>query len=97
MSDEAGREIRRWLVRGAVQGVGFRMFAMREATRLGLNGTVRNMADGSVEAIAQGIPNQLEQFETLLRKGPDMADVRSVEQVDYEDDGDLHDRFMIVG
>jgi len=50
---------RRFLVRGRVQGVGFRWFVEREAHMLRLAGWVRNNADGAVEVLAQGTSEQL--------------------------------------
>ena len=52
-------EARRFLVRGRVQGVGFRWFVEREAHMLGIAGWVRNNHDGSVEVLAQGTRDQL--------------------------------------
>ena len=70
---------RRYRVHGEVQGVGFRYFAWRLATRLGLTGWVRNLSDGSVEALAEGDPADLDRFETELRRGPPMASVSKLE------------------
>jgi acylphosphatase len=70
---------RRYLVSGRVQGVGFRYFVEREASALGVTGTVRNLDDGSVEVQAQGTAAQLADLEGALWKGPRMADVRNVE------------------
>ena len=49
-----GSSARRWLIRGRVQGVGFRYFAQRAAAELGLTGYVRNLDDGRVEVYAAG-------------------------------------------
>ncbi len=68
----------RYLVEGRVQGVGFRWYVARSARSLGLNGWVRNLADGRVEAYATGDARQLKEFETLLELGPPRAEVRSV-------------------
>ena len=72
-------ETRRWLVSGMVQGVGFRMFVLHEAQRLGLAGYVRNRPDGSVEAVASGETVELERLERALRAGPPAARVERVE------------------
>ena len=65
---------RRYIVRGRVQGVGYRYFAEKSANELGLRGYVRNLDDGSVEAYAVGNPEQLSEFSGLLRKGPRFAE-----------------------
>jgi acylphosphatase len=64
------------VVRGLVQGVGFRVFIVRRATRLGLTGWVANEADGSVRCVAEGRRPDLEQLEAILRRGPAGASVR---------------------
>ncbi|OLB52262.1 MAG: hypothetical protein AUI08_00975 [Gemmatimonadetes bacterium 13_2_20CM_2_65_7] len=72
---------RRWIVRGRVQGVGFRWFVMREAERLELGGFVRNLPDGAVEVVSQGPETALEKLESKLRQGPPHADVADVERL----------------
>lgn len=57
-------------VRGRVQGVGFRVFALREASRLGLEGFVANEADGSVRVVAEGPRPDLETLLGRLEEGP---------------------------
>ena len=66
-------------VRGRVQGVGYRYFARREATALGLRGYARNRADGGVEVVAEGARHNLESFVELLRRGPSAAEVEAVD------------------
>ena len=58
-----------FIIKGRVQGVGFRWFAHREAAELGLRGWVRNNADGTVELVAAGRPEDLEELRMALRKG----------------------------
>ncbi len=70
---------RRFVVRGQVQGVGFREFVRRRAASIGVRGYVRNERDGSVFACATGSASQLADLEACLREGPAMADVRGVE------------------
>ena len=72
----------RYVVSGRVQGVGFRWFVMREATRLDLAGYVRNLPDGSVEVVAQGSPSGLASLESALRHGPPGARVHNVDKSD---------------
>jgi acylphosphatase len=67
------------IVHGYVQGVGFRMFVDREGRRLGLAGTVRNRADGTVEVVAEGERSVLEEFLRALQRGPGEAEVERVE------------------
>jgi acylphosphatase len=77
---EKAIEARRFLVRGRVQGVGFRWFVEREAHILAIAGWVRNNADGSVEVLAQGTRNQLSGLRSRLREGPRAARVDGVEE-----------------
>jgi acylphosphatase len=58
-----------FLVKGRVQGVGFRWFVHREAAELGLRGWVRNTDQGHVEIVAAGDPELLEELKIALRKG----------------------------
>jgi acylphosphatase len=67
------------MVRGRVQGVGFRYFVVQKASSLGLRGYVRNQSNGDVEVLAQGKRAALEHLLALLRQGPGSAQVSSVE------------------
>lgn len=58
-----------FLIRGRVQGVGFRWFVHREATELGLRGWVRNTESGDVEVVASGDDEDLADLRTQLHKG----------------------------
>lgn len=58
-----------YLVKGRVQGVGFRWFVHREAAALGLDGWVRNTEDGHVEVLASGNPPALADLAQVLRRG----------------------------
>ena len=71
---------RRFLVRGRVQGVGFRWFVEREAHILGIAGWVRNNPDSSVEVLAMGTSAQLTGLRSRLREGPRAARVDDVEE-----------------
>jgi acylphosphatase len=66
------------VVHGRVQGVGFRYFAQREATALGLTGWVANEPDGSVRCVAVGPASALDAFADRLRTGPPGASVDRV-------------------
>ncbi|HUA61963.1 MAG TPA: acylphosphatase [Verrucomicrobiae bacterium] len=71
---------RRWLIRGRVQGVGFRYFAQKSAASLGLSGYTRNLDDGRVEVYAVGPEEKLSEMAGLLHTGPRWAEVRGVEE-----------------
>lgn len=66
------------LVRGAVQGVGFRWFAKELADSLGIAGWVRNREDGPVELEAEGSADSLDEFERRLRTGNPSARVSEI-------------------
>jgi acylphosphatase len=67
------------VVRGSVQGVGFRYFIQRKAQQLGLRGWVRNNDDGTVELVAEGPRSELERLKMAAEEGPRMARVQRVE------------------
>ena len=77
-------QARRYLVRGRVQGVGFRWFVEREAHILQIAGWVRNNPDGTVEVLAQGTREQLAGLHSRLREGPRAARVDEVEVPDAD-------------
>ena len=66
------------VVRGVVQGVGFRWFVQRVATDRGLDGWVRNRADGTVEIAAEGPADAVEALLKAVADGPDGASVSDV-------------------
>lgn len=75
--------VKRFLIQGIVQGVGFRYFARQAARELKLAGYVRNLADGSVEAVARGDEGTLAVLEAALRRGPAASRVESVKVEDH--------------
>ena len=78
---------RRWLISGRVQGVGYRWWTVRTADRLGLDGWVRNLGDGSVEVLAIGAPEAVERLAAACGAGPAAARVSALERHPAEDDG----------
>ena len=74
---------RRYIVTGRVQGVGFRWFTHDAAAREGIHGWVRNLADGSVEVIAEGEAESMDRFEAAVRRGPGGARVAGVQTEDH--------------
>ena len=77
-------QARRFLVRGRVQGVGFRWFVEREAVILQVAGWVRNNSDSTVEVLAQGTREQLAGLHSRLREGPRAARVDDIEVSEAE-------------
>jgi acylphosphatase len=76
-------------ITGNVQGVGYRIWATRTASGLGLRGWVRNRSDGSVEALATGAPEQIAVLIEACRRGPFGARVAEVTAVPDEDEGSI--------
>ena len=68
----------RLVIRGRVQGVGYRDAAVQAAFEFGVCGWVRNRRDGSVEALAQGEPEAVEPFVAWCRRGPPLARVADI-------------------
>ena len=66
------------IVKGLVQGVGYRFFVIRRAELLGLTGWVKNLPDGTVEVVAEGDRELLEELVKELRRGPSAAHVTDV-------------------
>jgi acylphosphatase len=67
------------LVRGAVQGVGFRYATVSRAASLGLGGWVRNRPDGAVEAVFEGPDDRVGSMVDWCRRGPSGARVEGIE------------------
>jgi acylphosphatase len=72
------------LVYGIVQGVGFRYFTQQEAHLLGLSGHATNLADGSVEVVAQGESKAVDKLIEWLKSGPRTASVDSIEVTELD-------------
>jgi acylphosphatase len=90
--------VRYFLVKGRVQGVGFRWFVHREAAELGLRGWVRNTETGHVEVLASGDPEILAELKAALRKGSRGSRVDAVleQELDNSEDATLGP-FVIEG
>ena len=72
------RLITRFIVKGRVQGVGFRWATREQALQRGLCGWVQNCSDGSVEILAKGAESNLASFEAWLWQGPSGSKVSEV-------------------
>ena len=68
----------KFIVKGRVQGVGFRWFVLNEAKKLNISGTVRNLPDGSVEVFAQSSLEVLYKLKDLLKNGPSFSRVDQI-------------------
>ncbi|HEX7728074.1 MAG TPA: acylphosphatase [Terracidiphilus sp.] len=87
-----------FLIRGRVQGVGFRWFVHREASELELHGWVRNTEEGDVEVVATGTPDELSDLRASLRRGPRGARVDNVIEHTLTDaEGEDLESFRIEG
>ena len=87
---------KRYIIRGRVQGVGFRWFVEREAGALAVAGWVRNNEDSTVELVAQGSEEQLASLRAKLEQGPRASRVDTVEESAVEVEQDLT-QFRIEG
>ncbi len=90
--------VQHFLVKGRVQGVGFRWFVQREAAEIGLRGWVRNTDDGHVEVLAAGSPEQMQELVLALHRGTRGSRVDKVEVHPLaEREGDQLQSFQIEG
>ncbi|MGA2811245.1 MAG: acylphosphatase [Candidatus Acidiferrum sp.] len=90
------QQTKRYLVSGAVQGVGYRYFTQHAAAKLHLSGYVRNLEDGRVEVFASGTPEQLAHLRAKLELGPRFASVREVHEEEAAPDARFTNEFVIT-
>ena len=76
-------EKRQFTIYGRVQGVGFRFYTTRQAQKLMLSGSVKNLSDGSVLVIAVGIENQIAALRQWLKTGSPAARVDRIIEQEY--------------
>lgn len=84
--EESGLVCRQWLVRGRVQGVGFRWYVLSRAQALGVRGWVANTPLGDVEVVGMASPETLLRLEEALLKGPPAARVTEVTSQDVPEE-----------
>jgi acylphosphatase len=84
-SPERSTLVRRILVEGVVQGVGYREFTRRAALRLNVSGWVRNRSDGAVEALVRGPPASVEALIAEMREGPRFAAVERLNVIEHDE------------
>ena len=81
-------------ISGYVQGVGYRMFAKRNADVLGLKGCAANLRDGRVKILVMGQRTDIERYIKKLREGPRLSSVRDLSVKWVERSADF-DQFVI--
>ena len=91
----AEKHAKRFFVSGKVQGVGYRYFAMDTAEQMGITGYAKNLADGRVEVYAIGTGVQLRDFARELQRGPALASIADVGEVDAEILQDFSSAFSV--
>jgi len=96
MAKTAPKIAKKFLIKGRVQGVGYRYFADRWATQLGICGYVKNLWDGNVEVYAIGDALALEELKRQLAEGPRSARVTAIDESDEPVDK-RYNHFMIEG
>jgi len=85
----------RFIVYGKVQGVFYRKFVAQKLRELGLQGYVRNLSDGTVEAVLRATEDELPQIERILYEGSPLSEVERVEVEPLEEDDIVYDGFEI--
>ena len=96
MAKTAHKIAKKFLIGGRVQGVGYRYFAERWASQLGICGYVKNLWDGNVEVYAIGNAVALEELKRQLAEGPRSARVSAIDESDEPVDK-RYNRFIIEG
>jgi len=96
MARSSPKIARKFLIKGRVQGVGFRYFAEHWASQLGICGYVKNLWDGNVEVYAIGDAMALEELKRQLAEGPRSARVAAIDESEEPVDK-RYNRFVIEG
>ncbi|MHA4988610.1 acylphosphatase [Cetobacterium somerae] len=69
-----------FIIKGEVQGVGYRITAYLNATRLGITGSVKNLSNDNVEVFAQGDEKVIDNFKKYLKIGSSMSHVSEIDE-----------------
>ncbi|MBF0408618.1 MAG: acylphosphatase [Candidatus Riflebacteria bacterium] len=84
------------IIKGDVQGVGFRAFARRNAQKLGVCGWVKNRIDEAVEIVVEGTREAVDEMVKLMRSGPNFSHITELEFMEDKEIQDLvHSEFQI--
>jgi acylphosphatase len=89
------KQARKYLISGTVQGVGYRYFAQRAATKIKVGGYVKNLSDGRVEVFVMGTAQQLRELRTMLERGPRFSSVKEVREEVASPDPQYEQVFVI--
>jgi acylphosphatase len=88
--------VRRILVEGSVQGVGYREFTRRAALRFNVSGWVRNRSDGAVEALLKGSPADVEALIAEMGRGPRFAAVERLRVIEHDEANHIDEETFII-
>lgn len=88
-------EVYRFIVTGKVQNVWYRKFVSQGAIKMQIKGYVKNLPDGTVEAVAVLFDEDIEKFKKILQDGSPLSSVESIEMTILDDDDLIYDGFEI--
>lgn len=83
------------VITGKVQGVAYRVYTQDTATGLGLVGYVKNLDNGKVEVVAQGLPDVLKDFVEYLNEGSSLSEVETV-SIDWKSPSATYEEFSVL-
>jgi acylphosphatase len=86
---------RKFILKGRVQGVGFRFFTTKNANALGITGYVKNLANGNVEVYAKGEEQKIDKFKAKLIKGNSFSRVEDIEEYKVDEEDISNDSFHV--
>jgi acylphosphatase len=84
----------KFIVKGFVQGVGYRFFTYTNAIKLNLKGYVKNLYDGDVEVVVEGPEEKIEQLRLLLLQGPSRSIVKNIITEELKYTGNFDEFFI---
>ena len=88
-------EVYKFIVTGKVQGVWYRKFVSQGAMKMQIEGYVKNLADGTVEAVAVLFDEDVEKFKKILQDGSPLSSVESIDMIILDNDDLIYDGFEI--
>lgn len=90
------QQVKHLILSGRVQGVGFRHFTTQQANELGIRGWVKNLPDGRLETVIAGTKKDVEEMVQRMEKGPRMASVSEISELDPPETMDQFKSFSVV-